>query len=112
MSIEVHVPTVLHPYTAGRRIVEGTGATFPDLLNDLERRHPGLRDRVLTPDGTLRRLVRVHVNDDAEPLREPAAELADGDTVTLRSAVEGGALGFAAAAALFGSLVRTPIGSS
>lgn len=104
MSIKVHVPSALRPYTDGRRTVEGAGATFPDLLNDLDSRHPGLRDRVLTAEGRLHRLVRVRINDDAEALREPAAELADGDTVTLRSAVDGGALGFAAAAALFGSL--------
>lgn len=104
MSITVHVPSALRPYTSGQRTVEGVGTTFHELLDDLDRRHPGLRGKVLTADGNLHRLVRLRINDDALTLREPPAALADGDAVTVQSAVDGGALGFAAAAALFSSL--------
>jgi sulfur-carrier protein len=104
MTITVHLPTSLRSCAGGRRTVEGVGTTFHDLLNDLDSRHPGLRDRVLTPEGSLHRLVRIRLNDDAHTLREPPVHLTDGDAVTLQSAVDGGVLGLAAAAALFGSL--------
>ncbi|BCJ44139.1 molybdopterin synthase sulfur carrier subunit [Actinoplanes ianthinogenes] len=104
MPITVHLPTALRVCAGGRRTVEGAGTTFHDLLDDLDSRHPGLRDKVLTPEGALHRLVRIRLNDDKHTLREPPTRLTDGDAVTLQSAVDGGALGFAAAAALFGSL--------
>ena len=104
MSITVHIPATLRPYTDGQQVIEGDGATFHDLLHDLDNRHPGLRNRVLTRDGNLHPFVRLHINNDARSMREPRTELADGDTVTLQPAVDGGLLGFTVAAALFSSL--------
>jgi MoaD family protein len=101
MAIEVRIPTILRPYTAGAKSVEGAGETIGDLLTDLDTRHPGLRARLVTDEGGLHRFVNVYVNDeDVRFLGALDAKLSDGDSVTILPAVAGGALAFAAVAAL------------
>jgi molybdopterin converting factor small subunit len=90
MSIEVRIPTILRSYTDGAKAVEGDGATLDALIDDLESRHPGLRDR-LVEDGALRRFVNVYLNDeDVRFLGGITTPVAEGDTVTVLPAVAGG----------------------
>jgi molybdopterin converting factor small subunit len=92
MAIEVRIPTILRPYTAGAKIVEGTGATLHELLSNLDGKYPGLRDRLVTAEGGLQRFVNVYVNDeDVRFLGALDATLSDGDSVTILPAVAGGA---------------------
>jgi molybdopterin synthase sulfur carrier subunit len=108
MAIEVRIPTILRSYTGSAKSVEGDGATLGELLSDLDTRHPGLKGRLVTPEGGLHRFVNVYVNDEDVRFLAPAgltaldAKLSDGDTVTILPAVAGGAFGLAAAAALLG----------
>ena len=91
MAVEVRIPTILRPYTAGSKAVEGSGATLDELFADLETRHPGLRDRIVE-DGALRRFVNVYLNDeDVRFLGGLGAPVAEGDNVTILPAVAGGA---------------------
>ncbi|HEU4349871.1 MAG TPA: MoaD/ThiS family protein [Actinoplanes sp.] len=104
MAIEVRVPTILRSYTGGAKVVEGSGDTLAGLIDDLDAKHHGLKGRLITPEGGLHRFVNVYVNDeDVRFLGALDAKLNDGDSVTILPAVAGGALGFAAIAALFGN---------
>ncbi len=104
MAIEVRIPTILRSHTGGAKAVEGRGDTIADLLADLDSRHAGLRARLVTDEGALHRFVNVYINDeDVRFLGALDAKLNDGDTVTILPAVAGGALAFAAAAALAGN---------
>ena len=90
MSIEVRIPTILRTYTDGAKAVEGSGDTLRDLIDDVESRHPGLRDRIVEGDG-LRRFVNVYINDeDVRFLGGLQTPVADGDDVTVLPAVAGG----------------------
>lgn len=90
MSIEVRIPTILRSYTDGEKAVQGTGETLDALFLDLEARHPGLRERIVT-EGALARFVNVYVNDeDVRFLGGLETVLADGDAVTVLPAVAGG----------------------
>ena len=92
MSVDVRIPTILRSYTGGAKSVEGSGETLADLLADLDTRHPGLRGRLVTEDGTLHRFVNIYINDeDVRFLGALEAKLSDGDTVTILPAVAGGA---------------------
>ena len=90
MAIEVRIPTILRQYTGGAKSVEGAGDTLAAVIDDLESRHPGLRDR-LVEGGGLRRFVNVYLNDEdvrfLEGLKTPVS---DGDLVTVLPAVAGG----------------------
>ncbi len=90
MSVQISIPTILRQYTDGARAVPAEGATVGAVIDDLETRHPGLRDR-LVEDQSLRRFVNVYVNDeDVRFLDGLATTLSDGDTVTILPAVAGG----------------------
>jgi sulfur-carrier protein len=91
MAIEVRIPTILRTYTAGAKLVEGSGGTLDELFSDLDARHDGLRAR-LVDDSGLRRFVNVYLNDeDVRFLGGLSAQVQDGDTVTVLPAVAGGA---------------------
>ena len=101
MAIDVRIPTILRTYTGGAKAVQGKGDTLGELLTNLDAEYTGLRGRLVTDEGNLHRFVNVYVNDEDVRFNGSLdAPLSDGDTVTILPAVAGGALGFAAAAAL------------
>lgn len=90
MAVEVRIPTILRSYTGGAKTVEGAGATLLQVIDDVEGRHPGLKDRIVD-ESSLRRFVNVYVND--EDVRFSGgldAPTADGDVVVVLPAVAGG----------------------
>jgi molybdopterin converting factor small subunit len=90
MVIEVSIPTILRQYTGGAKAVDGAGDTLAAVIDDLEARHPGLRDRLVDGDG-LRRFVNVYLNDeDVRFLDGLKTQVHDGDSVTVLPAVAGG----------------------
>ncbi len=91
MAIEVRIPTILRTYTGGAKAVDGSGATLDELLDNLDKAHGGLRERLV--DGEkLRLFVNVYLNDeDVRFLGGLETPVKDGDTVTVLPAVAGGA---------------------
>ena len=90
MAIEVRIPTIMRNLTGGAKAVEGKGGTLAEVFNDLDDRHPGLRDRLVDDKG-LRRFVNVYLNDeDVRFLGGLDTQVSDGDTVTVLPAVAGG----------------------
>lgn len=87
----VRIPPVLRSAVGGARQVEASGATLGAVLDDLFARYPGVREQILTPEGTLSRFVNVFVNDQdvryQQGLETPVDER---DTVTLLPAMAGG----------------------
>ena len=91
MAVRVKIPTILRPQVGGVAEVQGTGETVRDLLGDLERRYPGVTDRIVGDDGRLHRFVNLYVNDeDVRYLRSLDTEVREGDTVSILPAVAGG----------------------
>jgi len=86
--VKVSIPTPLRSYTEGAKQAEAIGSTLDELLSDLDRRHPGLRFRVVDEQGRLRQHMRIFVNRDIEDdLQRP---IGDGDEVVLMQALSGG----------------------
>ncbi len=90
MAVEMRIPTILRTYTDGAKTVSGDGDTLAALIDDVNGRHPGLKDRIV--DATaLRRFVNVYVNDeDVRFSGGLSAPVADGDVVVVLPAVAGG----------------------
>ena len=90
MSVEVRIPTILRTFTGGAKAVQGSGATLQHVLDDIEARNPGLKDRIVEAE-TLRRFVNVYVNDEdvrfSGGLNSP---ITDGDVFVVLPAVAGG----------------------
>ncbi|GAA3752629.1 molybdopterin converting factor small subunit [Spinactinospora alkalitolerans] len=90
MAIEVRIPTILRNLTDGAKAVEGSGSTLGELVTDLDKRHPGIAER-LVDNGQLRRFINVYLNDeDVRFLGGIDAPVSDGDSVTVLPAVAGG----------------------
>jgi sulfur-carrier protein len=91
VSVAVRLPAVLRPAAGGAAAVDADGDDVRAVFDDLVRRHPPLRDQVLTPEGELHRHLNVFLNDDdIRYLGQLDAKVTDGDTVTLMPAVAGG----------------------
>ncbi|HET6383931.1 MAG TPA: MoaD/ThiS family protein [Armatimonadota bacterium] len=84
----VHIPSLLQDLTGGADEVTAPGATVGELIEALEERFPGLRDRLC--DGRrLRPAVAVWV--DGEPSREGLLQaLTDHSDVHFLPAISGG----------------------
>ncbi len=86
----VSIPTILRTHTGGEKSVEATGATVAEVIDDLESRLSGLRNRLIT-NGALHRFVNVYVDDeDVRFAGGLDAPVKGGSTVTILPAVAGG----------------------
>ena len=97
MAVEVRIPTILRSLTGERKAVTAEGATLSAVIDDLEAKHPGIKERLVeTKDADkgpeLRRFVNVYLNDeDVRFIGGLEAALTDGDQVVVLHAVAGGA---------------------
>jgi molybdopterin converting factor small subunit len=71
--------------------VEASGQTVAGLIEDLERNHPGIRERIVDESGSLRRFVNVYLDDeDVRFLQGIDTQLTEGAKVSIIPAVAGG----------------------
>lgn len=90
MAIIVRIPTSLRSLTGGADEVQAEGTTVGAVIDDVEARHPGLKDR-LCDDKGVRRHVNIFANDeDIRFLDDLQTELRDGDAVQIIPALAGG----------------------
>ena len=91
MSVLVRIPTPLRTVTKGAAEVQAAGATVGDVINDLERQFPGMRDRLLEDGGAVRRFINLYVNEeDIRFLEGAKTSLKTGDQVSIVPAIAGG----------------------
>jgi len=94
VSVRFLLPSYLRPFAGGASRLEfdGRPATVGAALDVLGTLHPGVRDRVLSEDGSVRPHVNVFVGD--ESIRYSgglATPLAEGAEISIVPAVSGGA---------------------
>lgn len=88
---QVRIPTPLRKYTGGAEAVQADGATVGALVADLDKRHPGLRDRICDETGAVRRFVNIFVNgEDIRFLQNLDSAVQAGDEVSIVPAIAGG----------------------
>ena len=87
----VRIPPVLRAAAGNQKQVDVTGSTVGEALDSLITSFPGLRDQLLTEDGSLNRFVNVYVNGrDVRYEQELATPVGEQDTVILLPAMAGG----------------------
>ena len=88
---QVRIPTPLRKYTGGAEAVQAEGATVGALVADLDKRHPGLRERICDETGAVRRFVNIFVNgEDIRFLKHLDTPLKAGDELSIVPAIAGG----------------------
>ena len=91
MPVTVRIPTPLRALAKGNANVQAKGETVDDLIGDLERQFPGLRERLVDEGGELRRFINIYVNqEDIRFMDNRATTLRDGDEVAIVPAIAGG----------------------
>jgi len=91
MPVSVRVPTPLRKFTNGADEVNADGKNVKSLVDDLERRYPGIKERICDETGKIRRFVNVYVNgDDIRFLQNLETSLKEGDNISIVPAIAGG----------------------
>lgn len=91
METIVRIPAALRTLTGGADEVKVDGATVAEVVEALERIHPGLKDRLLDDKG-VRRFVNIYVGEEdvrfTGGLQTPVK---GGDHISIVPAIAGGA---------------------
>jgi len=88
--VTVRIPTPLRTLTGGEDQVQVPGATLREVIETLEKKHPGIRDRLLDDKG-VRRFVNIYVGDeDVRFLDGLETKLSSGTEISIVPAIAGG----------------------
>jgi len=95
MAVTVYIPTPYRRFTNDAARVEVQGGDVLTLIRELEARFPGLRERILGPDGKPHRYLNIYVNDHSvDELQGVNTPVRDGDRVAVVPAMVGGVITF------------------
>ena len=90
MAVKVRIPTPLQRLTQGKEDVDGVSCTIMNLVADLDKRFPGIAERI-SDGGKIRRFVNIYVNEeDIRFLKAEDTTVKDGDEVSIVPAIAGG----------------------
>lgn len=90
MAVTVRIPTPLRTLTGGEESVQADGGTVRQVIEDMEAKHPGIRDRLLDDKG-VRRFVNLYVGEeDIRFLDGLDTALNAGQEISIVPAIAGG----------------------
>jgi molybdopterin synthase sulfur carrier subunit len=85
---DIRLPSTLAPLFPGLpRQLDVQAATVRDVIDELERNWPGIRDRLCEPGPTLRRHIHVYVNRERAKMDTAVSEQSRVDVI---AAISGG----------------------
>jgi len=87
----VRIPTPLRKLTQGAEEVSASGKNVGELIADLERQFPGIKERICDEKGAVRRFVNIFVKDeDIRFQQNLETPIADSDEVSIVPTIAGG----------------------
>ena len=90
METIVRIPAPLRSLTGGKDEVAAAGATVGEVIDDMEKKHPGIKDRLLDAKG-VRRFVNIYVGEqDVRSANGLDTPVPAGTKVSVIPAVAGG----------------------
>jgi molybdopterin synthase sulfur carrier subunit len=91
MGVSVRIPTPMRPLTNGEAEVSVEGKTVQEVIENLEKTHNGIKERICDEEGNLRRFVNLYLNDeDVRFLQNLDTEVKEGDGLSIVPAIAGG----------------------
>ena len=91
MAVKVRIPTPLQKLTKDKAEVDAKGTTIREVMDDLEKQFPGLKERLCDDSGKVRRFVNLYINEeDVRFLKGEDTPLKDGDELSIIPAIAGG----------------------
>ncbi len=93
MAVKLRIPTPLRRLSGGASELSVEGATVTEVLETLERDHPGFHDRIYDESGEIRRFVNIYVGgEDIRFLKGVETPVKEGEEISIVPAVAGGAI--------------------
>jgi len=91
MAVLVRIPTPLRSLTKGQAEVQVAADNVADLIDDLEKQFPGIKERLVDEGGEVRRFINFYINEeDVRFLQGAKTALKVGDQVSIVQAIAGG----------------------
>jgi molybdopterin synthase sulfur carrier subunit len=91
MAIKVRIPTPLRKLTNGADEIMAEGSNVAEIIEDIEKKYPGIKERICEPDGNLRRFVNIYLNDeDIRFKNNLETTLTENDELSIIPAIAGG----------------------
>ncbi len=93
MAVKVRIPTPLRKLTAGKGEVSIEGSTVQEVIENLEKEYPGIRERLCDEGGELRRFVNFYLNEeDIRFMKGKETPMKEGDEISIVPAIAGGSV--------------------
>lgn len=87
----VRIPTPLRRLTGEKDEVRVNAKNIEDLIQELEKQFPGIKERLCDETGNVRRFINLYVNnEDIRFLKGVETEINDSDVVSIVPAIAGG----------------------
>jgi len=87
----VIIPAPLREFTDGESEVTASGETVSDVINDLDERFPGIKDRLTDDDNELREFLNIYIDDEDIRFKENlGTKIEDGSDLSIIPAIAGG----------------------
>lgn len=87
----IRIPTPMRKLTNDQEVVEAAGANIGELIEDLEKSYPGIKERLCDQEGNVRRFVNIFLNDeDIRFLEDKRTAVKTGDEISIVPAIAGG----------------------
>jgi molybdopterin synthase sulfur carrier subunit len=91
MAVLVRIPTPLRSLTKGQAEVQVAADNVADLIEDLEKQFPGIKERLVDESGEVRRFINFYINEeDVRFLQGSKTAIKAGDQVSIVPAIAGG----------------------
>ncbi len=92
MPVDVTIPGPLLQYTRNQKEVQLNADSVLDAIKELDRKFPGMKDRICDEQEKVREYVNIFVNgEDFRHIKGEQTKLKDGDELMILPSIAGGA---------------------
>jgi molybdopterin converting factor small subunit len=90
VSVKININPNLHSFTGNQAVVEVSGGTVGECLDQLLERFPKLKPMLLDKNGRLFNYIEVYVNQESSYPEELAKPVREGDELHIKLIIAGG----------------------
>jgi molybdopterin synthase sulfur carrier subunit len=91
MSVNIRIPTPLRNLTQDLEVVTAEGSNISEIIDDLHKNFPGLKERICDEKGDVRRFLNIYLNnEDIRFQNGKETPVSDGDELSIIPAIAGG----------------------
>ena len=88
--VNVKIPTPLRKFTEQKGDVEIEATTVNELIENLEKKHPGIKQRLLDETGKIRKFINLYVGDEDIRFLQKEETKIEGKEVSIVPSIAGG----------------------